>query len=52
MEKVSIKIGGKKYKVEIADTDEKKAQGFQGMETLPKDEGMLFVFTEPEEVSM
>jgi hypothetical protein len=32
------------FKVEIADTDEKRMQGLSGRESLPENQGMLFVF--------
>jgi uncharacterized membrane protein (UPF0127 family) len=52
MAKMDIKIGGKKFKVDVARTDEEKAKGLQEKNSLPNDEGMLFFFDEPEEVSM
>lgn len=48
---VEITIGDKNYKVEIADTPEKQKQGLMGRESLPKDQGMLFVYDEPQKVS-
>ena len=47
-----IKIGSKEYRVREAKTDEEKIKGLQGVEKLPKDEGMLFYFDPNEEVSM
>lgn len=47
-----IKIGSKEYKVTEAKTDQEKIKGLQGVEKLPKDEGMLFYFDPNEEVSM
>ena len=44
---VDITIGDKKYKVEIADTPEKQEKGLMGRESLPKDQGMLFIYDEP-----
>lgn len=35
--------------VEVADTDAKRAQGLMGIEQLPSDEGMAFVFDDPTE---
>lgn len=48
---VSIEVNDKVYKVKIADTEELRETGLQNIEKLPKDEGMLFVFDEPQEVS-
>ena len=47
---VNIRIGTKDYKVTIARTDEEKQDGLQGVEKLPENEGMLFLFDD-EEVS-
>lgn len=52
MKQVKIEIGSKKYNVSIAETDEEKESGLQDIKNLPEDEGMLFVFDEPDEVSM
>lgn len=46
-----ITINDKTYKVKEAKTNEEKAKGLQGVKHLPKDEGMLFYFDEPQEVS-
>ena len=48
---VDITIGDKKYKVEIADTSEKQEKGLMGRESLPKDQGMLFIYDEPQDLS-
>lgn len=48
---VDITIGDKKYKVEIADTPEKQEKGLMGRESLPKDQGMLFIYDEPQDLS-
>ena len=42
-----IELGGKKLTVEIADTDQARSLGLMNREALPKDQGMLFVFTKP-----
>ncbi|MBN8539284.1 MAG: DUF192 domain-containing protein [Deltaproteobacteria bacterium] len=42
--KRKIEISGKTIVVEIADTDERRAHGLMFRNSLPKDEGMLFVF--------
>lgn len=47
----TIKIGNKTYNVKEAYTDEEKSKGLSGIEGLPQDEGMLFYFDPPEEVS-
>jgi uncharacterized membrane protein (UPF0127 family) len=43
-QKRKIEILGKTIAVEIADTDERRAFGLMFRNSLPKDEGMLFVF--------
>lgn len=48
MKKESIKIGGKKYIVQIASTTEEKSNGLQDIESLDANEGMLFVYNEPQ----
>lgn len=48
----NITIGNKQYKVTIAETQEEKQKGLQGVKELPQDEGMLFVYEKPQEVSM
>jgi uncharacterized membrane protein (UPF0127 family) len=40
-------IGNKSYKLEVADTAERRQQGLSGREELKDDAGMLFVFDEP-----
>lgn len=47
-----IRIGNKEYEVKVAKTQEEKEQGLQGITELDEDEGMLFIFDPPEEVSM
>lgn len=39
---INIKIGKKSYKVKEAKTDEELSKGLKGVESLSKDEGMLF----------
>lgn len=46
----NITIHNKEYKVQIAKTEEEKQKGLQGVKDLPKDEGMLFVYDEPQTV--
>lgn len=49
---LEIRIGDKKYNVREARTEEEKEKGLQGVTELPEDEGMLFYFDPPEDVSM
>ena len=49
---ITIEIGNKKYKIQEARTEEEKEKGLQGVTELPEDEGMLFYFDPPEDVSM
>lgn len=51
MEEINIRIASKEYKVQVAETEEDKEKGLQGIENLPENEGMLFIFDNPEEVS-
>lgn len=44
MERVIINIGDKTYKCQIAKNEEDRRKGLQGIEHLPVDEGMLFVW--------
>jgi len=48
---IIVNINNKQYKVEEAKTEEERRKGLQGVKELPKDEGMLFYFDEPQEVS-
>ena len=48
----TIHIGDKEYNVKEAHTEEEKRKGLQGVTELPKNEGMLFLFDEPQEVSI
>jgi len=41
--------GEKEIAVEIADTDDERAVGLMGRESLPEDAGMIFVYPEPSE---
>ena len=49
MNKTVIKIGDKEYKVLVAETEEEKVTGLSKTKELPEDEGMLFVYEEPQE---
>lgn len=46
----TIEIGDKQYNVEIAKTEEEKTKGLMNIEELPENEGMLFVYDEPQTV--
>lgn len=48
---ISIKINNKEYKVQEAKTPEEREKGLQGIKELPQNEGMLFYFDPPEDVS-
>lgn len=52
MNKIKLKIGKTTYEVRVAETEQDREQGLQGIESLPKNEGMLFAFDDTEEVSM
>lgn len=47
----TILIGDDKFKVKEAKTQEEKSKGLMGVKELADDEGMLFYFEEPQEVS-
>ena len=47
---MKIKINDKEYIVEVAETEDQKETGLQNTHYLPEDEGMLFVYNEPEDV--
>ena len=51
MEEVKIKIGNKQYKVKLSETERDHIKGLQDITELPEDEGMLFIFDEPDEIS-
>lgn len=51
MKEVNISIGTKQYKVKLAETEEQHIKGLQDVTELPEDEGMLFIFNEPDEIS-
>lgn len=40
----SVELGGKRFAVEVAETQQKQALGLMFRETMPADEGMLFIF--------
>ena len=47
-----IKIGNQEFNVEIVDTPETREKGLMDIKELPKDQGMLFVWDEPQEIDM
>lgn len=46
MERVTVEIGNRVYKCQVAKNEEDRRKGLQGIEHLPPDEGMLFVWNE------
>ena len=50
METKTIEIHNKKYQVKIADSEADKIKGLQGVKELPENEGMLFIYDEPQTV--
>lgn len=52
MKQIKINIGSKTYDVKIADNEELREIGLQNTNELPENEGMLFVFEEPDSVTM
>lgn len=48
---MKIEIGNKEYNVEVARTEEEKIKGLQEKESLGEDEGMLFIYDEPQELA-
>lgn len=47
---MDILVGDKAYDVEVADTEEARIKGLQDVAEMDDDEGMLFVFPEPQHV--
>jgi uncharacterized protein len=46
--KSTVKINNRTFNVEVASTPDKQQQGLSGKSSLPQDQGMLFVFEDPE----
>lgn len=46
MDKVKVNIGNKTYNCQVAKTEEDKKKGLMGVEYLPPDEGVLFVWND------
>ena len=40
----TVVLGGERFKVEIADTQQKQALGLMFRDSMPADEGMIFIF--------
>jgi len=40
----SVELGGKTFKVDIADTQQKQSLGLMFRDSMPPDQGMLFIF--------
>lgn len=51
MKEIKIEIGSKEYTVKLAESDEDHDKGLQGITELPENKGMLFIFSEPDEIS-
>ena len=49
---INIILGNKEFKVKEAKTEEEKQKGLQNVTQLPKDEGMIFYWNEPQRVEM
>ena len=43
-----VELGGKRYTVEVADTDDERARGLMFRDSMDTDKGMLFVFERDE----
>lgn len=48
---MKIEIGDREYNVEVARTEEEKIKGLQEKESLGENEGMLFIYDEPQELA-
>lgn len=49
---ITIQLGEKEYKVKEAFTQEEKEKGLMDIKELPKDEGMIFYWDDPQTVEM
>lgn len=47
---IGIEIGNKKYTVNLAKTEKEKEKGLMHKQSLPTDEGMLFIYDKPQTV--
>ena len=52
MKEIKIKVGTSQYNVKVACSEEEREQGLQNTDNLPENEGMLFIFDEPDSVTM
>ncbi len=43
-----LELGGKTLQVKLADTEWSRRKGFQGQKSLDENEGMLFIFEQPQ----
>ena len=48
----TVKLDGKVLEVQVADTPERMTEGLQFQDSMPYDQGMIFVFQEPQQVAM
>lgn len=48
---MKIEIGDKEYNVSLAITEKEKERGLQGKKELDQDEGMLFIYDEPQTIT-
>lgn len=44
----TLEINGHKFKVEVADSQSERNKGLSGKQSLPEDQGMLFIFDHPD----
>lgn len=47
---MKVTVEDKEYNVKVAKSDEDKIRGLQGVQNLPENEGMLFIYDEPQTV--
>lgn len=47
-----VKIGTRSFKLEIADNEEKRVEGLSGRDSLPENQGMIFLFDKPASYGM
>ena len=45
--KINAKINGKVYSLWVADSDEKRKRGLSGLDYLPENHGMIFIYDTP-----
>lgn len=51
MERVKVSINDNEWFLRVAQTPEERQKGLQGVKKLSKNEGMLFIFEEPQDVT-